>query len=82
MIDILFFASLREQLDCDKLSLPADSINSISNLKAQLITSHPDWENYLNNSTLLYAINSNIVNEEHLVVDGDEVAIFPPVTGG
>ena len=82
MINVLFFASLREQLNCDRVSLPLQTIDSISCLKAALIKSHPHWNNHLQNTTLLYAVNNNIVTEDHVVVDGDEVAIFPPVTGG
>ena len=31
---------------------------------------------------LLSAVNLEYVNPDHAVADGDEVAFFPPVTGG
>ncbi len=33
-------------------------------------------------SNILIAINMGYVDSQHVVADGDEVAFFPPVTGG
>jgi molybdopterin synthase sulfur carrier subunit len=32
--------------------------------------------------TVRVAVNQDYVGPEHTITDGDEVAIFPPVTGG
>jgi molybdopterin synthase sulfur carrier subunit len=82
MINIVFFAALREQLGCDKLSLPDLNISNVSDVKDQLIERHPEWADFLSNNALLTAINHDMVNADSLVVSGDEVAFFPPVTGG
>ena len=82
MIKVVFFAALREQLACSELSLSQDEIDNIKQLKQVLITKNPKWQSHLDNGTLLYAINKTIVDEQHLIVNGDEVAFFPPVTGG
>jgi len=82
MIKVVFFASLREQLSCSELSLPQESITNIEQLKQKLIADNPQWQSDLESGTLLYAINQTMVDEQHTVISGDEVAIFPPVTGG
>ncbi|MFT6207270.1 MAG: molybdopterin converting factor small subunit, partial [Colwellia sp.] len=41
-----------------------------------------DWQHYLTNNSLLCAVNHQMVNNDFLVKAGDEVAFFPPVTGG
>ena len=82
MIKVVFFAALREQLSCNELSLSAVNISTIKQLKAALIAEQPSWQAHLENSTLLYAINQEMVNEAFTIKAGDEVAFFPPVTGG
>ena len=75
-IQVRFFASLRERLNLDdcELQLPA----SISVVEV--------WNSVTNNeplpANLLCAVNMEYVGLEHEVKAGDEVAFFPPVTGG
>ena len=82
MISVLFFAQLREQLQCEKLSvaLPADS--SVKGLREKLIELHPTWLEFLVSDKLLFSVNQTLVKASHIIQDGDEVAFFPPVTGG
>lgn len=82
MINVVFFAALREQLSCANLSLETDQTQSIEQVKHTLIELHPEWKVHLENASLLYAVNNDMVNSEHIVTSGDEVAFFPPVTGG
>ncbi len=82
MIKIVFFAALREQLGCSELSLASTNILTINQLKQALIEHQPQWQNLIENNTLLSAINHEMVDGEHPVKSGDEIAFFPPVTGG
>jgi sulfur-carrier protein len=82
MIKIVFFAALREQLDCAELSIAADEVKTIADIKAQLADKNEHWQQVFSNSALLSAINHDMVMNEALVKTGDEVAFFPPVTGG
>ncbi len=81
MIKILFFAQTRERLNCEKLSHDFDTEISIADLKKQLQQKSKLWHEVLG-TELLCAINQNLVPLTTLVKDGDEVAFFPPVTGG
>ena len=56
-------------------------------LKADTVTTVGDcWARIANDAALppnlLVAVNMEFANFEHSVKDGDEVAFFPPVTGG
>ncbi|NQY36451.1 MAG: molybdopterin converting factor subunit 1 [Alteromonadaceae bacterium] len=82
MIKIVFFAALREQLDCAELTVPAADIATINQLKQVLVGLNPLWQTYFENKALLSAVNHDMVDGEHSIKSGDEVAFFPPVTGG
>jgi molybdopterin synthase sulfur carrier subunit len=82
VISILFFAQLREQLQCEKLESELPSSISISALRECLIADHPQWAEFLVSEKLLFAVNQTLVKASHTINDGDEVAFFPPVTGG
>ena len=82
MISVLFFAQLREQLKTDKVEVDIDTPCSISDIQSQIIISHPEWSQFIEGRTLLTAVNQTMVEANHSVNKGDEVAFFPPVTGG
>lgn len=82
MIKVVFFAALREQLNCESVSLDSNSIHTIADVKKQLSQQGEQWQQVLNNSALLSAVNHDMVDSTHAVKSGDEVAFFPPVTGG
>ena len=82
MIKVVFFAALREQLNCNELSLPSEKIDTVSDIKALLQAKDEQWNLALTNHSLLIAVNHTMVDENHPIKPGDEVAFFPPVTGG
>lgn len=82
MITVLFFAQLREQLQCEKLTLEVPLPVSISELREQILGINPQWVVFLNSDKLLFSVNQVLVKASQQVQDGDEVAFFPPVTGG
>jgi molybdopterin synthase sulfur carrier subunit len=50
----------------------------LNNLKAQ----DEGWDKLLSQATLMVAVNQTISNKTATLASGDEVAFFPPVTGG
>mgnify|MGYP001348914616 FL=1 len=82
MIRVLFFAQLREQLQCENLSLGLPADLSVAGLREKLIELHPTWLEFLTSDKLLFSVNQTLVKASHPIQDGDEVAFFPPVTGG
>ncbi|WP_440874594.1 MoaD/ThiS family protein [Thalassotalea sp. PLHSN55] len=82
MIKVIFFAALREQLGCGEIELAAQDLQNIADVKAKLVQLHPNWQATFENQSLLSAVNHDMVDAQTQVTSGDEVAFFPPVTGG
>ncbi len=82
MIKVLFFAQLREQLQCDELMVAESNAQTITQLRDFLIQQYPHWAVFLSNEKLLIALNQTVVKISQGLQSGDEVAFFPPVTGG
>jgi molybdopterin synthase sulfur carrier subunit len=73
-ITVRFFASLREDLG-DNKTLQAEQVQTVTDVWNQFS------QNELGNNILI-SLNMEYVNADCSVKDGDEVAFFPPVTGG
>jgi molybdopterin synthase sulfur carrier subunit len=82
MINVLFFARLREELDCPQVLLNPTGDLTVAKVRQRLMETHPEWQSALSDERLLTAVNQMLVHAEYPVDDGDEVAFFPPVTGG
>ena len=84
MIKILFFASLRERLDCDQEQLALSSdIRTVKDIKSYLANQGDAYgEVFAASGLVMSAVNQQMVKDDAPVSDGDEVAFFPPVTGG
>ncbi|MDF7681342.1 molybdopterin synthase sulfur carrier subunit [Enterobacteriaceae bacterium ESL0689] len=82
MIKVLFFAQVRELIGCADLMLEAQDLPTVNAVRQQLITRGDRWALALEEGKLLVAVNQTLTTFDHPVVDGDEVAFFPPVTGG
>lgn len=81
MIKILFFAQVRELVGVDSLELNCDYA-TINDLRKALIEKGDRWALALEDGKLLSAVNQSFVQGSYLINDGDEIAFFPPVTGG
>ncbi len=83
MIKLLYFASLRETVgqSSEDLELPSQ-VTDIAALRALLAARGGAWKAAFDGGRLLASVNQQMADDHHLVADGDEVAFFPPVTGG
>ena len=82
MLNILYFANFREQLGKAQEQLPAE-FESVEALLKALAERGEIWQQALaNNPNLQIAVNHDIASRDTPIQAGDEVAFFPPVTGG
>ncbi len=82
MIKVNFFAALREALNCNQTQLEVNEPVTVEQARLLLIESNPSWAKSLTNNSLLTAVNQELVQDDFIVNPNDELAFFPPVTGG
>ena len=82
-VKVLFFAGLREALGVgsESVDLPA-GIGTVGALRDSLAARGGAWAALATTKNLRSAVNQQMVGPEAPVKAGDEVAFFPPVTGG
>ncbi len=84
MITVLYFAHLRESLGkgSEQIALPAE-VRDLEGLRALLVARGGAWAQELAPSKpVRAAVNQAMAMGDVPLSDGDEVAFFPPVTGG
>ena len=81
---VLYFARLREALGTgsEQIALPA-TVRDLEGLRALLVGRGGAWERELApGKPVRAAVNQAMAVGDVPVADGDEIAFFPPVTGG
>ena len=84
MVKLLYFARLREDVGCaqEDLALPA-GVDTVARLRLHLMERGGAWkEAFGREGALRVAVNQDVARPTSAVQDGDEIAFFPPVTGG
>jgi len=83
-VKVLFFAALREQLGTpgEEIELPS-GVSTVAGLRTHLKSRGGPYEKAFGEKTLIrIAVNQDMVQPTARIKAGDEVAFFPPVTGG
>lgn len=79
-VRILLFARLRDLLGTDSVELDSSDIESVGDAYRILRARHPELEAF--SRSLLVAVNQEFADWDTPVREGDELALFPPVSGG
>lgn len=79
---VLFFAGLKDQLGQESLDWPLAKKTTLGELLELLKSQGPIWQQVLGQGSVLMAVNQQMARANTLLNDSDEVAFFPPVTGG
>jgi molybdopterin converting factor subunit 1 len=84
MVNLVYFARLREALglDSEKVALP-QNVGDVASLIQWLRGRGKVWDTELApGNRVRVAVNLEVAEQSTCIADGDEVAFFPPVTGG
>ena len=84
MLTIHYFASVREAVERSKeqLELP-ENVANIGDLIEHLLLLHPHFKTvFQDDRKILIAVNQTVVDKSQALDPGDEIAFFPPMTGG
>lgn len=83
-LKIMFFADIKEKLKTESIELNASDLSgqTIEDIISYLSDKGNIWNTTLNEKNILFSVNKQLVKKSHIINPSDEVAFFPPVTGG
>ena len=84
MVTVVYFAHLREALGkpSEQIALPAE-VRNLAGLRRLLMSRGGAWADELaDGKPVRAAVNQDMAQGDTRISDGDEIAFFPPVTGG
>ncbi len=79
-IRVLFFGAARDVVDANPLELSLDAPATVASAFQNLVTRFSPLERF--GRSLLFAVNQEYATPETLLKENDELAVFPPVSGG
>ncbi len=82
MINVKFFAAFREIAEVQEIKIEHNlDVMDVSDLISTLAEQREQLS-FLEDGNVLVAVNQTLCSKDTTINDGDEVAFFPPVTGG
>ena len=79
---IIYFAWIRDITNFNEELINSDEIKNLDHLKKYIISKYPDLKKHLDQEILRFAVNQEYVSENIDLKKNDEIAVFPPVSGG
>jgi molybdopterin synthase catalytic subunit len=79
-VSVLFFGAARDAVGAAQREIVLTGVSTASQARVKLLEEFPELGRFGN--SLLLAVNQEYAREDRTIQDGDELAIFPPVSGG
>jgi molybdopterin converting factor subunit 1 len=82
MVSVRLFAGFKEKINKDTLEIRLNTHTTLEDFIINLGESFPQIAEILENNQATIAVNHEIVDQDYILKDSDEIALFPPVSGG
>jgi molybdopterin converting factor subunit 1 len=82
MVLVRLFAGFREKVKSDRVEIPIDKDTTLEDFIKKLGDRFPDVGEIIKKNQTTIAVNQEVVDRDHVIKNSDEVALFPPVSGG
>ena len=79
---IKYFAWIKDITNVEEEEINLDKVKNLEGLKIYITEKYPDLKKYIKKEVLRFAINQEYTVKNTNLSDEDEIAIFPPVSGG
>ena len=79
---IKYFAWIKDITKFNEELLNSNEIKNLDHLKKYIISKYPDLKRHLDQEILRFAVNQEYTIENIDLKKDDEIAVFPPVSGG
>lgn len=79
-VRVLFFGAARDAVGQEQIEVELDSPINADGARAKLLSDYPTLQRFGN--SLLFAVNQQYAQNDLEISEGDELAVFPPVSGG
>ena len=79
---IKYFAWLKNINNIDEEIIRKSSIKDINSLKKYLSKKYPKFKIHFDKDIIRFAVNLSHINKNKKIKSSDEIALFPPVSGG
>lgn len=82
-VKVLYFAGLREALGTGREEMPIPTgVTTVAGLRDLIVGRGEPWAQLGQTKALRCAVNQAMAGFDTVIKEGDEIAFFPPVTGG
>jgi len=79
-VRVLFFGAARDAVGQEQIEVELESPINADGARARLLSEYPSLQRFGN--SLLFALNQQYAQNDREIREGDELAVFPPVSGG
>ena len=79
---IIYFAWIKDITNLPEELLDSNEIRNLDSLKKYIIFKYPNLKKHLDQEILRFAVNQEYIVENIDLNKDDEIAVFPPVSGG
>ena len=79
---VKYFAWIKDITNLEEEEINSNIISNLDELKIFIIEKYPDLKKHMKEEILRFAINQEYVIKNTNLSNNDEIAVFPPVSGG